>query len=378
MPSKNPPFYSTRSISNSWTWYLFKKAYLAFVKEQAENEDWYLKAVLDLNEDGKYFRQQLKGVRSGDRKKDLLYDLWNEEDIRLHLARLLHEVGGRRCSIHGQVFLKKRYLRGKKKGSTRRRKFPDLYFVVKKRREHNSEALEKNVESGAVEIKYFYEGWGDYIKGIAKTDLKKLVSYCERGLTPPADGGFFVCVDETGVAVDILHDIFKLRQFKKKPLAFAVFTPQYAAKKRSYPRDYEKVDPSIRKLHFVLDTALGKIARRDGTYKPLKIRSDDWSFYFDLKGKLRGGYVALVFKEFAPGPRPKRCSIIIKSETYIGDPDAVEWCSKKDRYEYTEKESKYREYRRLRSRNFNDLEAMDDLANDIAKIVARLHDKANI
>ncbi len=378
MAHKNLPYHATRKIRDSWSWYLFKKVFLAFIKEQAENEDWYLKAVLDLNEDGKYFRKQLKDVRSGDRKKDLLYDLWNEEDIRLNLARLLHDAGGRRCSIHGQIYLKKRYQRGKKKGETRRRKFPDIYFVVKKGREYNSKAPEKNVESGAIEIKYFYEGWEEYIKNIAKTDLKKLISYCEKGLKPAADGGFFICVDETGVAARILRSIFKLDQFRKRPLGFAVITPTYAKKKRSYPRDYEKIDLAMRKLRFVMDAALGKIARRIDGYEPLKVGTDKWSFYFSLKGKLKKGYVALIFKEFAAKRKPKRHSIIIKSKIHLGYAKPVEWCSEKDHYEYTDTEKKCREYIRLRRSHLDDLESMDNLAENIARIVANLHRKSSL
>ena len=377
MAQENLFYFANEQIRNEWTEALFKRACQFFAEEQAENEIWYLNAILNINGDGKYFSEVIKEnrVRSGDRKKDLLYDLWNEEDVRLNIARLLHEVSGNRCSIHGQVYLKKRYQKGRKKGSSGHQTFPDLFFVVKKDKEYNNKAKEKNVESGVVEIKYFTIGrQKHYIKEYALKDIKKLVSYCERGLKPPADGGFFICIDETDMAGDILKELFNQKRFRRKPIAFAVITPAYAREKRSYPRKYEKTEQSKRKLQYVMDAALGKIACNIGGYMPCRISDDKWSYFFWLKDKLRRrrGWVALVFKGYS---RHKKYSLIIKSDRHLKKAKSVSWNKEKSYYEYTDEPKKEREYRWLRGRNFSNLKKTDEIAKDIARNVRLLHRK---
>jgi hypothetical protein len=378
MSQENLTYYSSKRIDGSWTEYLFRQACKSFAEEQAKNEEWYLKAILGLNKGGKYLEEKVKKIVRGwgDRNKDLLYPFWTEEDLRLGIARHLYQRGEKRCVVHGQVYLKKRYRRNGKKAKQR---FPDLYFIVKKEKEREEDAVEKNVESGAVEIKSCKMDQNLYsVRKDIVADLKKLLSYCYHGLKPHANTGFFICVDESGYAKDILEELFHKKIFKRKNLAYAVITPAYTREVRHFPRKYEDLDQDKRKLKYLMDTVLGRLSCEMDCYKPYQISNgSDGSFHFYLKGNLKIGsaWAGIIFKEYSVYSKPQKYSVVIQvnEEAHLGRGKPVRWDYDKNRYVYTEKNNLTREYMGISNRKLEDLDTMKEISAEIVRIVKQMH-----
>jgi hypothetical protein len=254
-------FATNRSVPSRSKWYL-RRAWYDLLQEQEWEEDRLTRAILDGNELGILFREPRKRDRWGEQSRDLVYGLWNEEDLRLKLAG---QLGGLDyCQVHGQVHFRSRRGQNRRKASPRTKKarYPDIICLSLKRKERMGKSGEPNIEVAALELKQFALGCSrQTVESAVKTDLSKLAGYCIRKFRPQADCGFFFCLDETGFAEEILQKLLASRQYRKRPLGFGILVPGYTRTGITYTGMLDDLPVPARQATYLMNLVAAKLAR---------------------------------------------------------------------------------------------------------------------
>lgn len=297
--------YNRRARCLRGTNYL-KQAWESFASRQSEDEEQYTKGILDMNKLGVLFSGTASSKGWGRRAKDFVYGYWTEEDIRLKLATELSKLN--KCQVHGQVHIRGR--RSIRKYSRKTRyfsKYPDLFLIVLIEKAIIDYTKEKNIETTAIEIKYFGLGRNRRdLKRLISEDLDKLIGYQEKRLSPKVDCGYFFCIDETGYAGEVLRGLFKKPKYKKVPLGYGILIPRYALINVNYPRHFEKYERGItRKIAYLLSYIKGQLdytttitEEKYGLYFRLKKRPYGWLeiTWHNYVKKLGGKYLAAMLR----------------------------------------------------------------------------------
>lgn len=318
--------------SGSWNRYCLEKAIGKLEQKMQDNENWLLRAILGLNEDAIVFNEVRSKSKLGDKHRDNLYLFMTEKDVQTALAAELYQYD--RCHVHVEVPIYGKTNRKKYKKSKPYNYRPDL-LLLSTRRQARVKRRESHLEVSAVEIKYFGKYAKPWIKNSIKRDVLKLHQYFRR-VSPRVDNGFFLCVDETGRAENILNNTFSQKWMKEKHIGCFVLFPKYVSEHRDYPMNLQALQPGMeRSVGYVMDKALGMLkewspsAFEAETLKwerPDKYRGSAGPWFYIRSGKERIGSAYLDW-QFKDGRKIRPALIIhLKSKfKHVGAPDSVRW-----------------------------------------------------
>jgi hypothetical protein len=316
-----------------------------------KNERWLLCALLGCNDDRKLFRDKLN--HEVWRGRDYLYLFMTEKDIQAKLTAELSKYNW--CHVHVEVPV---YGKTNKRVGTRSESYnfrPDIFLLSTRRKEKRKNVKERHLELTAVEIKYFGRGnstrMKKMIKKMIKRDMDKLCECITARVQPKADNGFFLCIDESGLASTILADYMAQRRMKGKKISSFVLEPNYVTERRDYPMNLEQYQQGLeRSSVYVMDRALGKLKRKfGGSFEFVKVNyyrakknektSGPW-FWLHI-GKKSIGWTYLDWK-FRKRNRI-RPALVIKlydESAHDGDAKPVEWSETLKAYWYSDNQAK--------------------------------------
>lgn len=369
--------------SSSWNAYYMKHAIASVHQNMEKNEDWLLCAILGCNNDWKLFEQT--NSQEVWRGRDHLYAFTTEKDIQARLAAELYKQNQCHVHVESSVYVKRNKRRGRRSKLKNHR--PDVFLLSTRQREKRKSAKEDHLEGTAVEIKYFGRGntvpKKKDIKELIMDDMKKLRAYIRSRVQPRVDNGFFLCIDESGVASDVLAKIMAQKGLKKKGIGYFVLTPKYITERRDYPLNLEKYQLGLeRSSAYVMDRALGKLKRDFAPeYDREKVLCDFEGDYrgsagpsFHIwKGESRVGWAYLDW-EFKDGRKTRSALIIHLYDLtqHLGNTRSVKWSIKAEAWRYSRKDVRPRVYL-LKSRLYKyDLNRMDALAEEIYRKVRKI------
>lgn len=163
--------------------------------------------------------------------------------------------------------------------------FPDLLLTSFKERQVSRIYKEKNLESAAIEIKYYRAGRnGKDLRRSISRDLDKLIEYQRRNFKPRVDCGFFFCFDESGKAEDVLRGLFRHKRYRNrtKPLGYGIIVPSYADKNMPYPGHFESYENSNkRRVKYLAEHVRAQMGELAGN----KVSEDPYSFWLKLRSQ---------------------------------------------------------------------------------------------
>jgi hypothetical protein len=297
-----------------WSRYVISHAWSDLAKNQLKDEIRYTNALLGFNKLSVLFGESTKDDDWGRRTKDLVYGYWTEEDVRLKLAAELCQYAN--CQVHGQVHIKgtknkqRNYKQKKHEVST----FPDILLLSIKEKDVSKISREKNLESAALELKYFGPGWNKQdLKEAITADLNKLKDYQRKKFIPRIDCGIFLCMDESGKAEEVLKELFKKKKYNNKPLGYGIIVPSFANLNMDYPRHLENYSSYWdRQVVYTLDCIKSNL---DGNYKVRSVREDDWGFYIYInKNESYVGWIYITQSKRVPGCKAGNIPVMVYTE----------------------------------------------------------------
>ena len=374
--------------SGSWNGQCMKDAFASLTQIMQENEEWLLCALLDRSDDWKLFGKTSK--QEVWRGRDYLYAFMTEKDIQARLAAELYKFP--RCHVHveNSVYVKKNKSGGDKSKSKNRR--PDVFLLTTRRKEKRKKKKDKpkedRLEGSAIEIKYF--GRGDtkskksLIKDLIMDDMQKLRDYLKSRVQPRADNGFFLCMDESGVASDILAKVMTQKRFKNKRIGYFVLVPDYIRERRDYPLNLEKHQEGLeRSSVYVMDKALGMLKKwRPSSFDGEKVKCDKADKYRGSAGPwfcIRAGNQEIGWAELDWKFKHRRriCPALV-IELYdesadVGDSRTINWKKELEAYRYSKNHAEAeRVYLETSKTYTHDLKKMNLLADEIFRKVKRV------
>jgi hypothetical protein len=114
----------------------------------------------------------------------------------------------------------------------------------------------------------------------------KLRDYMKPRVHPGVDNGFFLCIDESGVAREVLVKILAQKRHQEKGIGYFVLVPKYITEKRDYPLNLEKQQQgSERCSAYVMDKALSRLRRwRPSLFDREKVKYSQFNKYLGTAG----------------------------------------------------------------------------------------------
>lgn len=362
-----------------------ERAVASLERSMEKNERWLLCALLGCNDDWKLFRDKLNHeVWSG---RDYLYSFMTEKDIQAKLTAELSKYN--RCHVHVEIPV---YGKTNKRGRRRPEPYnfrPDVFLLTTRRKEKRKNIKERHLELTAVEIKYFGRGnstqMKKMIKKMIKRDMEKLRECVTCRVQPKADNGFFLCIDESGLASDCLAHFTERNCMKN--IGYFVLTPNYVTEGLDYPMNLERYEQGLeRSSVHVMDKVLGRLKRVfSPSFTGETVRCDcdgDWNgsagtWFYICVGNKRIGWAYLDW-QFRVG-RMIRAALVIwlrDAGDHIGNPRSIKWDWHSQAYRYVENGNKTRVYL-VKSRSFGyNLNKMNMLASEISRKVKKVASKA--
>jgi len=358
-----------KHFKHCWNkWYL-KKAWFQFSKKQLDDERKYTERILDINHLGILFSEKNIEKRWGRRSKDLIYGYWTEEDIRLKLASELSNI--EEGQVHGQVHIK---------GINS--KYPDLFFLSFKERERSNVSSEKNIESTAIEIKYFSPWWNARnIEEAISSDLDKLLDYQKLGRHPKIDCGYFFCIDESGKVKDVIKELFKKKKYKKLPLGYGLLIPRFTLFRLEYPRFFESFERKKRTAMYLLNFIMGLLKQyKFFLSKNPKEQKYGFYFYFNETNNNPRGWLEISWPKYVEGVNKKYLAVMLKFynpyKELLKNQNQYQWSNKMDKWIKSEKSTGEVLIYKINKNRLSNLREIEKCSKEIVNIIKRLYKKA--
>lgn len=353
-----------------------------------KNERWLLCALLGCNDDWKLFRNNLN--QEVWRGRDYLYSFMTEKDIQAKLTAELSKCN--RCHVHVEVPV---YGKTNKRVGKRSEPYnfrPDVFLLSTRRKEKRKNVKERHLELTAVEIKYFGRGnsalMKKMIKGMIVRDMNKLCECVTSRVQPKADNGFFLCIDESGLASDCLARFMARPCMKKKKIGYFVLEPNYVTERRDYPMNLERYEQDLERSYvYVMDRALGKLKKQfGGSFESVKVNyyrakkhektSGPWYWLHIGNKNIGWAYLDCQFRK-RNRIRPALLIKLDNESDHVGGSQPVEWRGTLQAYRHSEDHAKPVRVYLDKSRSFGyDLEKMNRLASEIYRKVKKVASKA--
>ena len=363
----------------SWNRYFLDQAVRQLNKKMHDNEEWLLRALLGLNDDAIVFEDVCTINKQGKRGRDCLYLFMTEKDVQTALAAELYIYN--RCHVHVEIPI---YGKTNKKKRRKGKPFnfrPDL-FLLSTRRKERVQTCEGHLEVAAVEIKYFSKWHKPWIQHMIQWDVTKLHQYFRR-VSPKVDTGYFLCVDETGLADETLDKIFKQKWLKGRQIGHFVLTPRYIEEHRRYPLELQHYTAGTERCSaYLMDKALGMLKQWcPKSFEGQTVRCDDgdgpWFYIKDGKRFMGWAYFDIYFKH---GRKRKPSLIIYLKDKFkhVGNPKVVKWDPEKNAFRFTDSQRAHarRVYFSTAKSFDSSLKKLDAVAGEIFRNVKKVVAKA--